>query len=439
MKLTLEKPVYGGDCLARAAASEDKRGEGKSGKAEPGKAIFVPLTLPGETVTARVVEEKRGYAKAEAEEILIASPNRVTPPCPYFGACGGCSYQHTDYATQLDLKQQILRETLSRAEVEFAGEFTALAADPWAYRNRIRLAVLPDGSFGYRARRSHALVPISECPIAAPVLLNAAKAISEFLGENPSPTPLSEIELFTNHDESELLVTLFCELAPEDDAQIWLDELHQSLSPRPTGIRVQLADGSLSPPILASAGDSSLTYRGSGFDYRVDHGAFFQVNRRLIDSFVSLVTTGHTGKLVWDLFAGVGLFARQFAADFAEVVAVESAPASLAALNQNLVRTSGRAVSSTTLDYLRRNRQEREARPDLIVLDPPRVGLGEETTSLLNAIYAPEMVYVSCDPATLARDLHALTQERYDIEKITLADMFPQTFHLETVAHLRRR
>ena len=209
--------------------------------------------------------------------------------------------------------------------------------------------------------------------------------------------------------------------------------------PQATGLRLQLADGSLDPQILATCGASSLTYPTAGFEYRVDHGAFFQVNRRLIDDFVSLVTTGYTGKLAWDLFAGVGLFARQLAARFAEVIAVESAPASLAALNENLVGTTGRAVASTTLDFLRRNRQEREARPDFIVLDPPRAGLGEETTTLLNAIHAPQMVYVSCDPATLARDLHALTQERYSMEKITLADMFPQTFHLETVVHLSRR
>ena len=429
MRLTLEKPVYGGDCLARASSSE-----GKSGK-----TIFVPLTLPGETVSARIIEEKRGYAKAEAEEILTASPHRIEPRCPYFGACGGCSYQHTDGATQLDLKQQILRDTLARAKVHMPAEIAVLAADPWAYRNRIRLAFLSDGSFGYRARRSHSIIAIDECPIAAPILIQTAQRISDFHAENPSPAPISEIELFTDGNETQLLITLFCEKAPATNPQAWLNELHEALMPQATGLRLQLADGSLDPQILATCGASSLTYLTAGFEYRVDHGAFFQVNRRLIDDFVSLVTTGYTGKLAWDLFAGVGLFARQLAARFAEVIAVESAPPSLAALNQNLVGTTGRAVASTTLDFLRRNRQEREARPDFIVLDPPRAGLGEETTTLLKAIHAPQMVYVSCDPATLGRDLHALTQERYSIEKITLADMFPQTFHLETVVHLSRR
>jgi len=147
---------------------------------------------------------------------------------------------------------------------------------------------------------------------------------------------------------------------------------------------------------------------------------------------------GHSGEIAWDLYAGVGLFARRLASSFAQVLAVESAPASFPALQHNLLGTTGRAISSTTLDFLRRNRQEREPRPDLIVLDPPRAGLGGEVTSLLNAIHAPEMVYVSCDPATLARDLRALTQERYRIESLTLVDMFPQTFHIETVVQLSR-
>jgi 23S rRNA (uracil1939-C5)-methyltransferase len=193
------------------------------------------------------------------------------------------------------------------------------------------------------------------------------------------------------------------------------------------------------PRTLARWGAPSLTYRVAGFDYRVDHGAFFQVNRRLVDDFVALVL-GRVAKpeLVWDLYAGVGLFARQIADRGAEVYAVESAPASLAALQQNLAGLNAHAVASTTLDYLRGNRERRERRPDLLLLDPPRAGLGSEVTQLLNAIHAPEMVYVSCDPLTLARDLRALTLERYRIEALALVDMFPQTFHIETVVHLRR-
>ena len=422
MKLTLEKPVYGGDCLAH----------------HEGKAVFVPLTLPGESVAARITEEKRSFSKAELDQILIASLNRIAPECPYFGSCGGCHYQHADYPTQLALKKQILRETLMRAGVSVPSEIDLLSAEPWAYRNRIRVAFTHENSFGYRSRRSHAVIPITECPIAAPGLLITAQGVAAFLSENHNSPRISELELFTNQDESQQLLTLFCEKTPAVDTGGWLTALQAALPAQVIAIRLQLSDGSLEPQILASVGESSLLYTTAGFSYRVDHGAFFQVNRWLVDDFSAIVTSSHSGQLAWDLFAGVGLFARQLTHSFAKVLAVESAPASFPALQQNLAGTSGRAVGSTTLDFLSRNRQEREPRPDLIVLDPPRAGLGDETTHLLNAIHAPQMVYVSCDPATLARDLRALTQERYKIEGITLVDMFPQTFHLETVVRLSR-
>jgi 23S rRNA (uracil1939-C5)-methyltransferase len=160
------------------------------------------------------------------------------------------------------------------------------------------------------------------------------------------------------------------------------------------------------------------------------------VNRFLVDGLVDLVAANRKGELAWDLFAGVGLFARRLTASFARVVTVESEPAATQALSANLKGTTGTAVRSTTLDFLRGTRKGQ--RPDLIVVDPPRAGLGPEITALLAEIAAPVLVYVSCDPATLARDLRALILSGYAIESITLADLFPQTFHLETVVQLRR-
>ena len=420
IQLTIEKPIYGGDFLSR----------------REGKTVFVPMTLPGETVSAHITEEKRSFAKAEIDAVLTASSHRITPNCPYFGSCGGCHYQHTDYPTQVALKQQILRETLTRNGVPIPVELGILAGAPWVYRNRIRLALTPDGEFAYRSRRSHDLIAIRTCPIAAPLLLRTATQVAEFLAK--SQMRISELELFTNRDESELLLTLFTETAPASDTHAWLRSLQATL-PQPTsGIRLQLNDGGLNPQLLAAIGQPSLTYTAAGIPYRVDHGAFFQVNRHLVDEFVSLAVTNLSGETAWDLYAGVGLFARQLSASFAQIIAVESAPASQEALQYNLNGAEAKAINSTTLDFLRRNRERREPRPDLIVLDPPRAGLGEETCQLLNAIHAPAMVYVSCDPSTLARDLRQLIQERYIIDNVTLVDMFPQTFHLETVVHLRR-
>jgi 23S rRNA (uracil1939-C5)-methyltransferase len=194
---------------------------------------------------------------------------------------------------------------------------------------------------------------------------------------------------------------------------------------------------------IAQWGAPSLAYHAAGFDYRVDHGAFFQVNRWLVDGLTEAVASGRFARnadrqrsdLAWDLFAGVGLFARKLAEGFGRVIAVESAASATAALAANLRGTGGSAVHATTLDFLRRNKTDR---PDLIVVDPPRAGLGTEITALLGGIGAPALTYVSCDPATLARDLRALLASGYAIESLTLADLFPQTFHLESVVHLRR-
>jgi 23S rRNA (uracil1939-C5)-methyltransferase len=323
------------------------------------------------------------------------------------------------------MKKQILRETLSRANVAFPAEIATLSGEPWAYRNRIRLAVTPAGDVAYRSRNSHDLIPIHECPIAAPILAETALDLGSIPGSVFDPkdprNDLSEIELFSNQDSSEVLVTFHT----------------HSGNPIRRKLRFTPREGSRRPH--ADRDDQPfLTYRVAGHDYRVPHGAFFQINRHLLDDFAKLVTANHHGSVAWDLYAGVGLFARHLAQSFSRIVAVESAPASREALVHNLASTGSEPIASTTLDYLRRNREQREPRPDLIVLDPPRAGLGDEVTTLLNAIGAPKMVYVSCDPTTLARDLRALTIERYRIDKITLVDMFPQTYHLETLVELSR-
>jgi 23S rRNA (uracil1939-C5)-methyltransferase len=422
--VSLEKPIYGGASLARV----------------DGRAVFVPLTLPGEQARVRIVDDKRGYALADAEEIVTASADRIAPGCPHFGACGGCHYQHANYAAQIRMKQAVLRETLERAGVRPPEEIAVLAGysqtEAWRYRNRIRLAFDAAGNPGYRGRRSHAIVPVIECPIAAPLLVEAAFAAAEIAREFASALCPAEISLFCNHDETALLASIFTAGSEKKRFDDFCRKLRERASAL-VGAELIAEGRAGSPPrTLAQWGTVSLSYRATGFDYRVDHGAFFQVNRWLVDALVEQVTAGHSGALAWDLFAGVGLFARQLTASFARVVAVESAPPAVKALEANLHETTGTAVRATTLDFLRSQRARQ--RPDLIVVDPPRTGLGAEITALLAAVAAPALVYVSCDPATLARDLRALLSVGYAIHKLTLTDLFPQTFHIETVVELRR-
>lgn len=421
----IEKAVYGGNFLARIE----------------GKATFVPLVLPGETARVSIIEKKPGYSTADLDEIVAPAPERVVPHCRHFGTCGGCQYQHTSYSTQLAMKKTIFRETLQRGGVNAPLDIDVLAAseeESWHYRNRIRVAFDASGNPGYRGRKSNAVVPIAECPIAAPLLVRTALAFAEIKKQVEPQIPVTELSLFCDSTESALLASIF--LRSKTAA---FDALTRGLSeriPELKGIDFALGardeDSEDATGIVERWGDRSLKYRAAGFDYRVDNGAFFQVNRRLVDPLIELVTGGESGTLAWDLFAGVGLFARKLTGNFELVVAVESSPLALPGLKANLHGSCGSAVQSSTLNFLRQpgNREK----PDFIVVDPPRAGLGPDGTTALAAVGAGLVTYVSCDPATLVRDLRPLLSSGYAIERVTLVDLFPQTFHLETVVHLRR-
>jgi len=424
-----EKPVYGGAMLAHL----------------DGKAIFVPLALEGESLTVRLTEEKKSFATAEILSVDKPSRKRVAPRCPHFARCGGCDYQHTSYAHQLEIKREILSETLTRAGLTLPGKIATIAAtsteDSWSYRSRIRLAMDYSGEPGYRERSSHKIVAIDQCPIAAPLLVRAAMAIGESALEEGYH--LAEMALFCTPNEDALAVSL--QVAKED--RFRLEDFAEILSERIPELRAAellLAPGEREtlPLMVERWGEQSLLYPAAGVDYRVDHGAFFQVNRHLVEPMVKAVVGAGClaakpqGELAWDLYAGVGLFARQLARGYKKVVAVESASASKKALKANLEGLSAEAVAADTLKFLEEYKSGRDPRPDRIVVDPPRTGMGPKVTSELIRVRAPRITSVSCDPATLARDLKSLCGAGYRIERVTLLDLFPHTFHLETVVEL---
>ncbi|HTW45351.1 MAG TPA: 23S rRNA (uracil(1939)-C(5))-methyltransferase RlmD [Acidobacteriaceae bacterium] len=422
MKLHIEKPIYGGYGLAR----------------HEGKAIFVPFTLPGETVEATITGDRGSYANAELVSVLDPSPHRTAPACPHYGDCGGCHYQHAAYAHQLEIKSQILRELLERARIADIPAITTLSADPLAYRNRIRLHIDPVTSqLAYKRRASNQDLIVSVCPIAAPVLQSALSAIQSSAAPWQLARHFTEIELFTNTAQDSILISFFTSAAPKTAthafASLWPHL--QSAIPQLTGAALFSIDKPRQPgKLLAHHGQSSITYTAAGRDYRVSAGSFFQVNRFLIDPLVKHVAQSASGSLAWDLYAGVGLFTVALAARFQQVVAVESAPSSLQDLRHNLRGTQSRVVASTTLDFLRR--AAKETLPDLVVVDPPRTGLGKQVTTRLAAIRPAHITYVSCDPATLSRDLKSLLDSGYHLSSIRMVDLFPQTFHLESIATL---
>jgi 23S rRNA (uracil1939-C5)-methyltransferase len=448
--LTIEKLIYGGDGLARlpADSSTDDRGRGK--------AVFTPFVLAAEKIEAELTEQKSGFARAKATAILDPSPRRIQPACPYFGRCGGCHYQHTSYEHQLEIKTEILQETLRRtAKLELPNPIEVHPSPPWHYRNRSRLQVqlVPDFSAGYFKLASHELLAVEECPISSPLINRGIAALWQSGRLGKVPAGVREVEFFASADDSQLLVDVGCAgEARRAEVRDWAEEFSATL-PEISGVvafrEPNPGDRKAgAPEVLVSVGAGHLTYQTQRASYRVSAGSFFQTNRHLIDELVRIVAQGQSGKLALDLYAGVGLFSTALASDFHHVVSVEMSQTSSADLAYNR-NSNGETVQATTEQYLARAENSGRVgkgavlphilnKPDLAVVDPPRIGLGERVARMLATLGAPRVVYVSCDPATLARDLVPLLSAGYRVDQVHLVDLFPQTYHLESVVHLVR-
>jgi 23S rRNA (uracil1939-C5)-methyltransferase len=455
LQLHIEKLIYGGDGLARLPADEHGRG----------KAVFVPFVAPGDTIEATLTETRPGFTRARVDRIVTPSRERVEPACPYFTRCGGCHYQHIDYAAQFRYKSDILRETLRRtAKLDLQQEIVTHSAEPWGYRNRTRLHVRhePEFSFGYFHFGSHVLLPVDHCPISSP-LINRAIAAVWTLGRRKDVVPkaLHGLQFFANHDDSKLLVELYllrkeaadieapsaAESKPSSRAMEAFAEKLQSLVPQLAGVAAFATgawepDWELQAPLAATRsenaqliGDEFLTYQAAGKDYRVSAGSFFQTNRFLVDKLIESVVGQRTGRAALELYAGAGLFTAHLARNFDQVIAVEASPQSFGDLRHN-VPANVKPLRITTEAFL----AERAAKlaPDLVVLDPPRAGVGAKSANALCRLSASHVTYVSCDPATLSRDLVPLLESGYRVEQAHLVDLFPQTYHMETVLHLAR-
>jgi len=444
--LTIEKLIYGGDGLSRLPADDHGRG----------KAVFVPFVLAGEKVEASLAEQRPGFARAKADAIIEPSPHRIQPACQYFERCGGCHYQHATYEHQLDIKKEILRETLRRmAKLELPFDIEVHPSPPWNYRNRSRLQVQvsPAFSAGYFKLSSHELLAVEECPISSPLINRGVASLWQSGRAGKVPDGVREVEFFANADDTQLLLDVACAgVARRAAVRGWAEELRAAL-PEIAGVvafrEANPGDKKAgAPEILVTVGASHLTYQTQRAKYRVSAGSFFQTNRHLTDELVKIVTEGQSGQLALDLYAGVGLFSTALACDFHHVVSVEPSQTSSADLSYNQ-SSNGEAVQATTEQYLARAENPGRVgkgavlphilhKPDLAVVDPPRSGLGERVARLLANLGAPRVVYVSCDPATLARDLVPLLAAGYRVEQVHLVDLFPQTYHLESVVHLAR-
>jgi 23S rRNA (uracil1939-C5)-methyltransferase len=422
----IEKLVYGGEGLAH----------------HEGHTVFAPFVLPDESVSIEPIEKRKKFIRGRVARIKTPSADRAVAPCPYFGVCGGCNYQHIPYELQLRYKADILRETLSRlGRLHWDGPIVSHASPPFGYRNRVQWKIALDENgareIGYFQAGSQKLCPIRQCPIASPRLNEALAAIVNLLESGKLPAGLNEIESFADHNDDRLLLNLALDAANGTAAEI--AALFRAALPSVETVLVhdRRADR------FELSGPGFINYRVGEHTYRIGHLSFFQVNRFLLDELVRTVIGETRGKLALDLFAGVGLFSVPLANRFERLIAVEANAAAARDLEANL-QASGAAspnLRQTTVEAFLEHWHER---PDLVVLDPPRTGVAARALARLIKIAPQEIVYLSCDPATLARDLAILAGDSqnprsYQISELHLVDIFPQTYHIEALVRLSRR
>src|SRR5437016_12500569 len=426
--MIIEKLVYGGDGLARLPADEHG----------PGKAVFAPFVLAAEEIEASLLEQKPGFGRARAEQILQPAPYRVPPPCPYFQRTGGCYYQHASYEHQLEIKAAILKENLRRiAKLESPIDLSIHPSPPLSCRKSTRLRAQSSSEFAlaYSKFGSHDLLPVEQCPISSPLINRAIAAFWELGRAGKILTGVREIEFFANSDDTQLLVEAYV-ASDEDGIARWDEEVRAGL-PEIAGVVVfrNATRAGIQPERLAVSGAAEINYRTARANYRVSAGSFFQTNRHLTDELVEIVTQGRSGRTALDLYAGVCLFSSVLNREFERVIAVESSPTSHADLLYNSP-ANVKPVRATTEQYL--ENVIGKLRTDLVVVDPPRSGLGEKVIQKLVNLKPPRITYISCDPATFACDLRGLLHSGYRVQRAHLIDLFPQTYHLETVFRLAR-
>jgi 23S rRNA (uracil1939-C5)-methyltransferase len=423
--IRIEKLVYGGEGLSHHDQA----------------TVFVPYVIPGELVRIAPMERKKKFIRGRVEEILEPASDRTEPPCPRFGVCGGCHYQHIPYADQLKFKGEILRETLSRiGRIQWTDEIKTIASPPFGYRNRAQWAVRPEGvpprpAIGYFMGGSSSLAPTGKCPILAPQLEETLTALDDAFHARKLPENVRGIECFADPDGKEMLLNV--SVARSKTSAANLEKLFREIVPAFTSFLLQ-DEGAEKFDLI---GPGYIHYAAGSFKFRVGHLSFFQVNRFLLDEMVSAVVGDTKGELALDLFAGVGLFSLPLVAIFKRVIAVEGNVATARDLEANLKdHPTSRYRHMDTESFLAQWKEK----PDLVILDPPRAGVTAPALDKLRALGPDTITYLSCDPATLARDLAILTKDsadgshRYLISNITLVDIFPQTYHIEALVRLQR-
>jgi 23S rRNA (uracil1939-C5)-methyltransferase len=442
-----DKPLRAGDALE---VSVERVVPGGAGLAHAeGLTVFVPLAAPGDRVRVRVERIKGRVAFAALVEILEPGPDRIEPPCPYFGRCGGCDFQQLSYAAQLRAKVEIIRDCLRRiGRLTVPGEIPITPSPAeWHYRSRARWQHdARHRRLGYYELASHRVCDVAECPVVLPEVQGALSRLrASRIGERDD----------LNREAASRRGELSREAAATRGG--------------PSSAAVGKSGTSVAEEFQAVAGDDGVSLlpplseddarerrrRIAGETYRFNAECFFQINHALLDALVAEALRGTEapggaqgdgeggnvpeGGVAVDLYCGVGLFTLPLARRFSRVVGVEAHPAAARYARLNLEESglaNARVETAEVGDWLLR-RAARVAPADFVLLDPPRAGAAEAVEGILT-LRPRRITYVSCDPATLARDLRSLADGGFVLDSLHAFDMFPQTHHVETVAHLSR-
>lgn len=434
-------------------------GEG-IGRMQDGRICFISGGLPGERVYARILAEKKDYARLRAVRVLRNSPERVAPPCPWFDRCGGCQIQHMTYSYQLEFKRLMLLEALKRN-----GKLNGLPPIPpcrpspheWGYRNKAAFPVAPSRqglSIGFFQKGSHMIVPIDRCPILDPDLVQAYQIARNHLSGLPL-TPYDEtshqgdlrhLVLRKGFFSNEGLLALVLREEPPRSVLRKIRRLIEKIQVQVPSIQNAIININ---PLKGNFiwGHKTLTLEGKPFlhedlgkfSFELDASAFFQVNSEqalaLFSHVVNEAAATH-GERCLELFSGTGSLTGFLAERFQDITAVESWQAAVKGLRKNL-RTNGmrhvKVYPQTAESFMETCLPESF---DVVVLDPPRSGCKPEVLEGIKRVAPQRIVYVSCNPATLARDLRDLVENGYNVMQVTPFDMFPQTYHVETVVTL---
>ncbi len=408
VQVQLTAMAHGGSALGRAR----------------GQVIFVPYAIPGETVRVELVEPHARWARARLVEIVEPSPHRVEAPCPYFGPgkCGGCQFQHIAYEAQAAFKQEVVADQLWRvgrlSEVlvhELIG-----AAEPWAYRNHAQFHLTPEGRLGFLTADTHNVVPVEECLILDPLLDDLWAALDM---EWPQ---LFRLSMRCGSATGDRMAVF--ELDHYEDFEIEVDF--------PVSCVILLADGEA----VVLMGNDHLVEHVAGQDFRVSAGSFFQVNTAGAEALVEMVRGSLApdgDEVLVDLYCGVGLFGLSLADQVRRVIGIEVDPSAAADFIHN-----AQGMDESKVELQQGKAQAALSRlgeeVDLLVLDPPRSGAGKEVVREIARLGPKRIAYVSCDPATLARDAGHLVEGGYALQEVQPVDLFPQTYHVETVATFTR-